>query len=271
MPLLGFGTYQLTGKTAVEMVKAALHIGYRHIDTAQAYDNESEVGHAILEAGYPRGNIFITTKVWPDRFQPDQLANSVTESLRKLETEYVDLLLLHWPSDDVPMEETLEALMAVQQAGQARHIGVSNFTIDLMRQAVDICGQGTLVNNQIEYHPFLNQEKVIRQAKDLDMSITAYRPIAKGKVFDNDTLQDIATRHNKTAAQVTLRWIIQQGVAAIPRTSQTDHAEQNFDVFDFTLTEDEMAAISSLRGNERLVSPTGLAPDWDTPEPVATR
>lgn len=268
IPALGFGTFQLEGTNVVDMVKYALDLGYRHIDTAQIYENETEVGQAMQAARVPRDEIFLTTKVWINRFSRDELPRSVEESLTRLQTEYVDLLLLHWPNPNIPLAETLEALMAVQAAGKARHIGVSNFTTALMQDAADICGQGVLVNNQVEYHPYLLQDKVISKARELGMVVTAYRPIAKGKVMHEPTLTEIADRHGKTAVQVTLRWIIQQGLVAIPRSSKPDHAKQNFEIFDFSLSDDEMAAINALRGNERLISPESLAPEWDTPDPV---
>ena len=268
IPLIGLGTYQLTGNTATEIVKHALRLGYRHIDTAQAYDNEAAVGHGILASGLPRAHVFVTTKVWPDRFSRPKLIQSVDDSLQKLGIDYIDLLLLHWPNPDVPLPETLEALMTVQNAGKTRFIGLSNFTIDLMQQAVKICGQGKLITNQIEYHPYLNQDRVIQAAHDLDMMVTAYRPIAKGRIFQDETLSQIAQQHNKNAAQVTLRWLIQQGIVAIPRSANPEHVSQNFDIFDFELSADEMAAISKLRGDRRLVSPEGLSPDWDEPQPA---
>lgn len=269
IPLIGLGTYQLTGDAAVATVKHALRVGYRHVDTAQMYGNEAEVGHAILASGLPRAHVFITTKVWPDNFRSADLQTSVDDSLQNLGTDYIDLLLLHWPNPEVPLAETLEALMAVQQAGKTRHIGVSNFTIDLMGQAVDICGQGRLINNQIEYHPYLWQDPVIRAAHSLDMSVTAYRPLAKGKVFQNDTLLQIAQNHQKTAAQVALRWIIQQGIVVIPRSSKTEHVSENFEILDFDLSPAEMQAIHEIPGEQRLVSPAALAPNWDKPELVS--
>jgi 2,5-diketo-D-gluconate reductase B len=271
IPILGFGTYQLSGDNAVNMVSHALRTGYRHIDTAQAYENEAEVGHAILSSGLPRAHVFVTTKVWPNRFGQQDLPKSVDESLQKLGTDYIDLLLLHWPNPHIPLEETLDALVEVKKAGKTRHIGVSNFTTDLMQRCIDICGKGTLINNQVEYHPFLDQDVVIRKAHDLDMSVTAYRPIAKGRVFKNDTISDMAKRHQKSAAQVTLRWIVQQGIVAIPRSSKADHVSENFQIFDFELSAQEMKAISALRGDHRLVSPSNLAPDWDEPEPALSR
>ena len=271
IPILGCGTYQLNGDKAVTMVTHALRTGYRHIDTAQVYDNEAEVGQAILSSALPRAHVFLTTKVWPDRFGRRELPRSVDESLSKLNTNYIDLLLLHWPNPKIPLEETLDALVEVKQTGKVRHIGVSNFTTDLMEQAIEICGEGVLINNQVEYHPFLNQEVVIRKAHELGMSVTAYRPIAKGQVLKNDTMTQIAGHHNKSEAQVALRWIIQQGIIAIPRSSKADHISENFDIFDFELSQKEMEAIGCLRGDKRLVSPSGLAPDWDRTEPVLSR
>lgn len=271
IPLLGLGTYQLEGDTASEIVQHALKVGYRHIDTAQAYGNEDAVGHAVLASGLPRANVFLTTKIWPDRFSKTELPRSVDESLAKLNTEYVDLLLLHWPSKTVPLAETLNSLMAIQQSGKARYIGASNFTIDLMQQAAKICGEGTLITNQVEYHPYLNQERVIQAARSLGMEITAYRPVAKGRVLHDDTILEIGQRHQKTATQVTLRWIMQQGIVAIPRSSNPQHVAENFDVFDFDLSSEEMQAMSHLRGDQRLVNPAELAPDWDEPKPLVTK
>lgn len=271
IPLLGLGTYQLEGNTASEIVQHALAVGYRHIDTAQAYGNEEAIGHAVRASGLPRAHVFITTKIWPDRFSKTELPRSVDESLAKLDTEYVDLLLLHWPSHTVPLSETLNTLMAVQQSNKARYIGVSNFTIDLMQQAAKICGEGTLITNQVEYHPYLNQERVIQAAHRLGMEITAYRPVAKGRVLHDETILEIAQHHQKTATQVTLRWIMQQGIVAIPRSSNPQHVAENFDVFDFELSADEMQAISKLRGDQRLVDPDELAPDWDNPQPLVNK
>lgn len=263
VPLLGLGTYQFEGDTATHMVHQALELGYRHIDTAQIYNNEEAVGQGLSKSGVSRAEVFLTTKVWIDYFHHNQLVASVDESLSKLGTDYVDLLLLHWPNPDIPVAETLEALMQVQETGRTRLIGVSNFTTTLMQQAADFCGPNKLAVNQVEYHPFLNQDQILLQAASLGMVITGYRPIAKGKVLQNETLTQIGQRYDKNGAQVALRWLIQQGVIAIPRTSQASHAQENLDIFDFSLTEQEMADIHALRGNLRLVSPQDLAPDWD--------
>jgi len=263
IPLLGFGTYQLAGGSARNMVEQAIAVGYRHIDTAQMYGNEREVGQAIASAAVPRDQIFLTTKIWPDHFAADDFKRAAQESLQNLGGDAVDLLLLHWPNPRVPLEETLTALMWAQDQGLARLIGVSNFTTTLMRQAVEICGRDRLINNQVEYHPFLNQDRVMQTARSLGMTVTAYRPVAKGKVFKDPVLTGMAEKYRKNAAQITLRWLLQQGIITIPRTSNIDHLQQNFDVFDFELAPADMTEISSLRGDGRLVSPSNLAPDWD--------
>lgn len=265
IPSLGFGTFMLEPADARRMVEAALDIGYRHIDTAQLYHNESDVGAAMTASGVDRGEIFLTTKVWIDRFKAGDLEASADESLARLDTDYVDLLLLHWPNADVPLEETLEALQRVKESGKARHIGVSNFNIALVQQAVETVGAETLVTNQVEYHPFLSQRKVLAQARQFGMLLTAYCPLAQGKVMGNATLRNIGGKYGKSEAQVALRWLLQQdGVIAIPRTRSEDHAQANFAVFDFELNDDELARIDTLLGEERLITP-GIAPVWDRP------
>ncbi len=264
IPALGFGTFELLDTDAYRMVRAALGIGYRHIDTAQLYRNEQAVGRAVADSGLAREDIFITTKVWVDRFSAAELRQSVVESLQRLNMQYVDLLLLHWPSRSVPLEQTLATLNAVKRDGWARHVGVSNFTTVLINQAVDL-SESVLVNNQVEYHPLLNQDKVLACLRQHGMSLTAYSPLANGEVFADPVLQRIAAVHNKNAGQVALRWLIQQqGVIAIPRSSSETHAQSNFDIFDFQLSTEEMLELNQLtRQNRRTINPAGLAPDWD--------
>lgn len=265
IPKLGFGTWQLKGQECVTSVLDAFEIGYRHIDTAQAYENEAEVGRAITESGIVREDIFLTTKIWRDKFKPVDLKHSLKESLEKLQTAYVDLLLLHWPVPEVPLEETLSALKEVNEAGKARLIGVSNFTVDLMRQAVEDC-DAPVVNNQVEYHPYLDQTPVLDYACENGMFVTAYSPIARGDVVKDKKLKEIGEKYGKSPVQVTLRWLTQQnGVAAIPKAASREHAESNFDIFDFTLTDEEMSEIFGLaRADGRLISPE-WSPKWDTP------
>ncbi|MGR9170936.1 aldo/keto reductase [Rhizobium sp. KDH_Rht_773_N] len=263
IPALGFGTFRVPGPDAERMVSHVLASGYRHIDTAQIYGNEADVGEGIRRSGVARGDIFLTTKVWVENYRHDAFLASVDESLGKLKTDYVDLLLLHWPNEAVPLAEQIGALNEVAKAGKVRHIGVSNFNTDLMRQAVALSSQ-PIVTNQVEYHPYIDQTPVLRAAKQLDMSVTAYYAMADGKVFDDAVLTAIAARHGKSVAQVVLRWIVQQGVIALSKTVSENRAKENAAVFDFELSPEEMAAIHALaRPDGRIVSPEGLAPVWD--------
>ena len=262
VPALGFGTWQIEGDDATHMVRTALETGYRHIDTAQAYENEAAVGAGIAQAGVPREDIWLTTKVWIDQFAGDDLERSAHHSLDKLGTDYVDLLLLHWPAGDVPLEETMAALDRVARQGVARHIGISNFTTAQIDRAV-AASETPVLTNQVEYHPFLDQSAVIAKLKQHDMLLTAYSPNAQGKVFDNSTLNAIGDRYGKNGGQVALRWLLQQGVIAIPRSSSPDHIRDNADIFDFELSDTDMQAIHGLaQPDGRLISPS-FAPDWD--------
>lgn len=264
IPALGFGTFELDNDTARRMVRSALETGYRHIDTAQIYGNERGVGQGLHDSSIPRADIFLTTKVWVDRFSAAELAKSAEQSLQRLNTGYVDLLLLHWPNPDIPLAETLQAINAVQQNGLARHIGISNFTVALIEQAVDL-SETALVTNQVEYHPLLNQDKVLECLRRHGMSLTAYSPLAQGEVFSNPVLQRIAEAHGKNPGQIALRWLVQQdGVIAIPRTSDEAHARDNFAISDFELSGEQMDAINRLTHTSlRTIDPASLAPDWD--------
>jgi len=263
IPKLGFGTFELTGDDAYRMVRHALHAGFRHIDTAQMYGNEDAVGRAVRDAAVPRDEIFVTTKVWPDHFRDGELQRSVQNSLQRAGLDAVDLLLLHWPNPDVPLEESIGALLDCRERGYTRHVGVSNFPSDLMRRAVDSAGTGTLVNNQVEYHPFLSQRTVLATARELGMSVSAYCPLARGKVFGNPVLRRIGAAHGKSEGQVTLRWLLDQDVIAVPRTRTEAHADMNLDVFDFRLSDEEREEIDrGLQGSGRLVDPA-FGPAWD--------
>lgn len=263
IPALGFGTWQLPGDVARDSVQAALEIGYRHIDTAQIYGNEAEVGAGLARSGVPRDEVFLTTKVWTDRYQDGALQRSVQDSLKKLGTDHLDLLLLHWPNPAVPLEETIKALNAVRDNGLTRDIGVSNFPVKTLRQAIEF-SRAPLVTNQVEYHPLLDQSVVKAELDAHDMALTAYSPIAQGKVADEPVIRAIAEAHGKTPSQVALRWLIQQdGVIAIPRSSKKARIAENFDVFDFTLDEAEMARISALRSKAGRITSPSFAPEWD--------
>lgn len=264
IPALGFGTFRMSGPDVRRMIPHVLALGYRHIDTAQVYGNEAEVGDGVAASGVPRAGLFITTKVWVDRYRHDDFLRSVDESLAKLRTDYVDLLLLHWPNDAVPLAEQVGALNAVRTAGKVRHIGVSNFTTALMAEAVRL-SEAPIVTNQVEYHPYLNQDAVLAAARRAGMSVTAYYAMADGRVFADPVLKDIAARHGRSVAQVVLRWLVQQdGVVVLSKTVGEDRAAENGAIFDFALTAEEMAAIGGLaRPDGRIVSPGGLAPEWD--------
>jgi len=262
IPAIGLGTWELRGRTCARVVEQALRLGYRHLDTAQMYDNERDVGDGMRASGIARGEIFLTTKIWPTHFAPNELIRSVKDSLAKLRLTEVDLLLLHWPSTRVPLNETLDALASAKQAGMTRHIGISNFTVALIEQAVALSRE-PLVCDQVEYHPYLDQTKLLDACRRLGLAVVAHTPIAKGRVKDDRTLAAIARQHGKTAAQVCLRWLVQQNVAAIPRTTKLERLQQNIDVFDFSLSDDEMATIAALGSRSGRLLNTGIGPDWD--------
>jgi diketogulonate reductase-like aldo/keto reductase len=262
IPAIGFGTWELRGRTCARLVEQAVRLGYRHIDTAQAYDNEREVGEGLRASGIRRHEMFVTTKVWTTHFAPNDLERSVKESLAKLHLSEVDLLLLHWPNPRVPLAETLGALAHVKQLGMARHIGVSNFTVALIEKAVAACPE-PLVCDQVEYHPYLDQTKVLEGCARHAMAVVAYSPIAKGRIKSDQTLARIGQTHGKSAAQVCLRWLVQQNVSAIPRTSRIERLSENIDIFDFTLSDDEMRLIFQMGSSKGRLTDFGFAPKWD--------
>ena len=263
IPVLGYGTWQMKGDEGRAGVEKALEFGYRHIDTAQIYENEAEVGAGIAASGVKRSEIFLTTKVWITELHDGALQKSVDVSLKKLKTDHVDLLLIHWPVTEVPFAEQMKALQSVQKDGKATLIGVSNYTVAQMKEVVEKIG-AKVVCNQVEYHPYLSQKPLLDYARAHGMFLTAYCPLARGKVANDAVLAKIAKKHGKTAGQITLRWLVQQdGVAAILKAGSEKHMRENFDIFDFTLEASEMKEISSLaRPDGRLVSPD-FAPTWD--------
>ncbi|MEX0852765.1 MAG: aldo/keto reductase [Bauldia sp.] len=246
IPRIGCGTWELRGQACAKIVAAALGIGYRHIDTAQGYDNEAAVGEGIRASGVAREEVFVTTKVRPELISEAQLERSAEESLARLGLDTVDLLLIHWPNPSIPIAESMRALSNAKRRGLTRHIGVSNFTVAKLEEAVG-CSPEPIVTNQIEYHPYLDQTKLAGAIRRHHLAITAYCPIALGEVATDPVLTRIAERCGKTPVQVALRWLIQQGdVAAIPRTSKTDRLKENIAVFDFQLTDEEIGQIGRL-------------------------
>jgi 2,5-diketo-D-gluconate reductase B len=263
IPALGYGTWQLRNKDCLKGVSKALDTGYRHIDTAQIYENEAEVGKAIAASGIKRAEIFLTTKVWTTNVKEGALQKSVAASLKKLKTDYVDLLLIHWPVSDAPFSEQMKALTQVQKEGRAKLIGVSNFTVAQMKEVVELL-KTPVAANQVEYHPFLSQKPVLEYARKHKMLVTAYSPLARGKVDSSPALAEIGKKHSKTAGQVALRWLLQQeGVSAIPKAASDKHIRENFDIFNFKLDDAEMKRIhAEARPDGRMVSPA-WAPNWD--------
>ena len=292
VPALGLGTYQLKGDACREGVRHALSLGYRHIDTAEMYGNEEAVGQGLQDANVNRDAVFLTTKVWHTHLAPEDVRTAAESSLRKLQTDYVDLLLIHWPNPSVPLEATLDAFLDLQAQGTTRHIGVSNFPPDLLHRTLD---HTSIFCNQVEYHPFLSQQPLLEMAREHDVLLTAYSPLAQGDVLRRDisprralkalrrngapstrimeaaknllgtgpsVLKSLGEKYGKSPAQIALRWLVQQDhVAAIPKAASAEHRVANFDVFDFELSDAEMHLIHGLAQGDRHVDPH-FAPDW---------
>jgi len=263
IPVLGFGTMTLKEDVCVQLVEAALRLGYRHLDTAQMYGNEREVGSGMRSSGLKREDIFLTTKVWFTRLAAGDFERSVDESLERLALPWVDLLMIHWPNAQLPLPESIAALCKMKKTGIAKHIGVANFNIAMIEEAVKVTSEPIAVL-QIETHPYLDQSKVIAAARRHGMAIVGYCPLARGKVPADPTLQRIGKAHGKTPAQAALRFLMQQQIIPIPRTSKRERLAENLGSLDFTLSEAEMAEIAKLkRPDSRIVSPP-QAPKWDT-------
>ena len=255
IPLLGLGTWELRGRTCARMVEQALRLGYRHIDTAEMYDNEREVGEGLHASGVKRADVFVTTKVWPSHFAPRALERAARDSLSRLRLRELDLLLLHWPNPQVPLADTLGALCNVKRDGLTRHIGVSNFTVKLVEEAIRLSTE-PLICNQIECHPFLDQSKVITACRKHGMAVVAYSPIARGGARNDKLLARIGAAHGKTAAQVCLRYLVQHEIVVIPRTSKEQRLKENAAIFDFALSAAEMKEIAGLAHRD------GRVVDW---------
>jgi len=264
IPLIGLGTWDLRGRTCARLVEQALRLGYRHIDTAEMYDNEREVGEGLRASGVKRDEVFVTTKMWPSHFAPRELARAAKDSLVRLRLTEVDLLLLHWPNPKIPLSETLPALCKLKRMGLARHIGVSNFTVALIEEAVRLAPE-PLVCDQVEMHVFLDQSKVIEACRRHGMAVVAYSPIARGGVKNSDALARIGKAHGKTAAQVGLRFLVQQDIVVIPRTSRIERLSENMAIFDFELAAPEMEEIAGLAHRDgRIVDYAHSGtPKWD--------
>ena len=263
IPLLGFGTYGMSGPKLQNILVAALQEGFRHIDTAQMYQNEADVGAAILASGVARSDVFVTTKVWVANYSRSRFMDSVDGSLHRLQTDYIDLLLVHWPGG-ASIAEQMEGLNRAVNSGKVRHVGVSNYNSRMMRTASELL-ERPLVTNQVEYHPFLDQTALLGQVAASESSLMAYCGMAVGRVFQADLLKEIAAHNDRTVAQVVLRWLIQQPrVLALSRTENITRIPENTRIFDFSLSDADMAAITRLRApGSRIVDPPHLAPIWD--------
>lgn len=269
IPKIGFGTSRIGDTTSMdsygELVANALKLGYRNIDTAWKYFTEKAVGEGMRASGVPRGEIFLTTKVSHEYLRADDFARMVDESLNNLKLDYVDLLMVHWPSPEkVPLAETMQALAKARREGKACNLGVANFNIAMIEEAIRLCPE-PIVNVQVEYHPYLDQTKLLAAVRRLGLSMTAYCPLGRGKLIGDPVVADIARAKGKSVAQVVLRWHLQQpNVIPIPRSSNPGRQAENLNICDFTLNDDEMRRIHALaRSDGRIANPAGRAPEWD--------
>jgi 2,5-diketo-D-gluconate reductase B len=263
IPALGFGTSPMTGAFSADEVLAALKAGYRHIDTARKYGTEREVGEAMRASGVPREEIFLTTKVSHENLREADFARSVEESLKALNVDYVDLLMIHWPNLEIPVSEAVKGLTKAKREGVARHIGVANFNTTPLAEALRVCPEPIAVL-QAEYHPYLDQTKVLAACRKHGLAFVAYCPLGRGRLFGDPVLNEIARERGRTVAQIALRWLMQQNVAAIPRSSNPARIAANLDVFNFTLSDEEMSRIAALkRPDGRIADPKGRVPPWD--------
>ena len=265
IPSFGVGTFRLSGQTVIDSVRNALDLGYRAVDTAQIYGNEAEVGQAIAESGVKRSELFLTTKIWTANYAKSRLVPSLRDSLEKLRTDYVDLLLIHWPApgNGVELPEYMEALAEARQLGLARQIGISNFNIELTRQAIAVVGKGEIATNQIELSPYLQSRKLTAFLTEQGIAVTSYMTLAYGKVLTDPVLAQIAAKHGATVAQVALAWALQLGYAVIPSSTKRENLASNLLARDLKLDAGDMAQITALERNGREVNPEGLAPEWD--------
>jgi len=265
VPAFGLGTFRLKGQTVIDSVRDALDLGYRAIDTAQIYGNEAEVGQAIADSGVPREQIYLTTKIWIAQFKRDDLLASLRESLRKLRTDQVDLTLIHWPSpnNQVPMAEYLNALAEAKAQGLTREIGVSNFTVALMGQAIEVLGAKEIATNQVEIHPYLQSRKLTDYLRAQGIHATSYMTLAYGEVLKDPVIAAIAARHHATPAQVALAWALRLGYSVIPSSTRRANLQSNLGALELELDDADMAQIATLDRGHRLANPEGIAPVWD--------
>ncbi len=261
IPIVGLGTWMLRGRECARLTEQAIRLGYRHVDTAQMYGNEHDVGEGVRASG-KRADVMVTTKIQPSLLSARDVDRTVKESLAHLRLDHIDLLLIHWPNPRIPLAETLGAMAKLKQDGLVRALGVSNFTVALLDEATKMSTE-PLVCNQIEMHPFLDQSKVVAACKRHGMAVVAYSPIARGGAQEDAVLARVGKTHGKSAAQVSLRWLVQQGIVVIPRTSKVERLEENLALFDFALSEAEMAEIAKLGSRDGRIVDWTWSPKWD--------
>jgi 2,5-diketo-D-gluconate reductase B len=265
IPSFGVGTFRLQGQVVIDSVRNALELGYRSIDTAQIYGNEAEVGQAIAESGVARDELFVTTKIWVDNYAKDNLIPSLKDSLLKLRTDHVDLTLIHWPApgNGVSVAEFMSALVEAKAQGLTRQIGISNFNIEMTREAIAVVGKDAIATNQIELSPYLQSGKLVTFLKEQGIHVTSYMTLAYGKVLKDPVIREIAKRHVATPAQIALAWALQLGYSVIPSSTKPENLASNLLAQQLQLSSEDMAQIATLERNGREVSPAGLAPEWD--------
>ena len=263
IPSIGFGTWTLKGDQAGQLVQHAIDSGYRHVDTAAMYENEAAVGEGLRAAAVARDEIFLTTKIWHTHLADGDLQRSAEDSLKRLGVDNVDLLLVHWPSKVTPLAETIKALNQVADMGYTKHIGVSNFTVPLLTEATKLSDR-SLLCNQVEYHPMLNQDKVINACRSLGTAVVSYCPLFRGgELFSGEPVASLAKKYSVSPAQIVLRWHVQQaGVIAIPRSTNPERIKQNLAVYDFTLSDVDMQAISALGSHRKRLCDFEFSPQW---------
>jgi len=262
LPRLGLGTFRLQGDACRAAVESALGLGYRHIDTAEMYGNEDAVGPAIAASGVARKDLHVTTKVWNENLAPDAIRKAFDTSLKKLKLDHVDLYLVHWPSPDMKLPAVFETLMKLKEEGRTRAIGVANFNIALLKQAVEEI-KAPIACNQIEYHVMLDQAPIRKYMAAKSIPLVAYCPLAQGRAASNETLMAIGKKHHASAAQVALKWLLDQdGVAAIPKASRAESQQANLGALNVKLDDDDRKAIAALPKDQRFVKP-GFSPVWD--------
>lgn len=254
MPLLGLGTWRLKGKDCTDSVSAALKTGYRHIDTADAYENHEDIKKALETSSIERDQLFITSKVWRDRLHYDEIKTDTKRFLNELGIDYLDLLLIHWPNKNIPLKESLKALKEVKEAGLVKDVGVSNFTINHLKDALDYYPE-LVALNQVEFHPSLYQKELLDFCRKNNIALTAYSPLGRGADFNNDVIKELSKKYDKTPAQLILKWLIDKDIAAIPKASSKSHIEENFNIFDWDFPQEAREKIDQLNKNNRIINP----------------